>query len=188
VMDQLRVALVHAPDVSARTAIVRESRVLARERQIFGGILPTRRTGRNQHVGTSLFSARTVPAEPSDLAPHCAPSGHLQGRSRGKRSLSSTRRHWDDERETGNPATALSERPNPQSSREGARVQTSHATPTCAFGSKASNGSPAIRAARSDLRRNTQMTAPVVEHFPSKVERSHLMSTERRGLIGGQRY
>ena len=79
VMDQLRVVLVHAPDVSAKTAIVRDSRVLARERQIFGGILPTRRTGRNQHVGTSLFSARTVPAEPSDFAPRCAPSEPLVG-------------------------------------------------------------------------------------------------------------
>jgi hypothetical protein len=32
------------------------------------------------------------------------------------------------------------------------------------------------------------MTAPVVEHFPGKIERSHLMSTERRGFIRGQRY
>ena len=55
VMDQLRVVLVHAPDVSARTAIVRDGRVLARERQVFGGILPTRRTGRTRHVGTPRF-------------------------------------------------------------------------------------------------------------------------------------
>ena len=47
VVDQLRVALVHAPDVPARAAIVRDSRELARERQIPGGILPARRTGRS---------------------------------------------------------------------------------------------------------------------------------------------
>ena len=56
VMDQLRVVLVHAPDVPARTAIVPDSRELARDRQIPGGILPTRRTGRTRHVGTSTFS------------------------------------------------------------------------------------------------------------------------------------
>ena len=67
VVDQLRVVLVHAPDVSARTAIVREIRVLARERQIFGGIFPTRRTGRIRHVGKSSFSARNVPAEPQAI-------------------------------------------------------------------------------------------------------------------------
>jgi hypothetical protein len=32
------------------------------------------------------------------------------------------------------------------------------------------------------------MTAPVVEHFSSKIERSDLMRSERRGFIGGQRY
>ena len=47
VMDHLRVVLMHAPDVSARTAKARVSRVLARQRQIFGGVLPTRRTGRS---------------------------------------------------------------------------------------------------------------------------------------------
>ena len=72
VMDQLRVVLVHAPDVSARTAIVREIRVLARERQIFGGIFPTRRTGRIQHVGTSSFAARTVPAQLQAILRHVA--------------------------------------------------------------------------------------------------------------------
>ena len=64
VVDQLRVVLVHAPDVSARTAIVRDIRVLARERQIGGGVLPTRRTGRTRHGGKSSFPARNVPAEP----------------------------------------------------------------------------------------------------------------------------
>ena len=47
VMDQLRVVLVHAPNVSARATKVQVSRVLARQRQIFGCILPTRRTGRS---------------------------------------------------------------------------------------------------------------------------------------------
>ena len=64
VVDQLRVVLVHAPDVSARTAIGRDSGVLARERQIGGGVLPTRRTGRTRHGGKSSFPARNVPAEP----------------------------------------------------------------------------------------------------------------------------
>ena len=77
VVDQLGVVFVHAPDVSARTAIVRDSRELARERQMFGGILPTRRTGRTRHVGKSSFFARNVPAEPSDFAPRSAPSGPL---------------------------------------------------------------------------------------------------------------
>ena len=67
VVDQLRVVLVHAPDVSARTAIVRDSRVLARERQIVGGVLRTRRTGRTRHVGKSAFPARNVPAEPQAI-------------------------------------------------------------------------------------------------------------------------
>ena len=67
VVDQLRVVLVHAPDVSARTAIVRDIRVLARERQIGGGVLPTRRTGRSRHVGKSSFPARNVPAEPQAI-------------------------------------------------------------------------------------------------------------------------
>ena len=55
VVDHLRVVLLHAPDVSARTAIGQVSRVVARQRQIFGGILPTRRTGRIWHVGKSLL-------------------------------------------------------------------------------------------------------------------------------------
>ena len=67
VVDQLRVVLVHAPDVSARTAIVPDSRVLARERQIVGGVLPTRRTGRTRHGGKSSFPARNVPAEPQAI-------------------------------------------------------------------------------------------------------------------------
>ena len=63
VMDDLRVVLVHVPEVSARTAIVQVIRVLAWQRQKFGGVLPTRRTGRTRHVGNSSLSARNVPAE-----------------------------------------------------------------------------------------------------------------------------
>ena len=77
VVDQVRVVLVHAPDVSARTAIVRDDSVLARERQMFGGILPTRRTGRNWHVGNSSFPARNVPAEPQLFPPSFWASGPL---------------------------------------------------------------------------------------------------------------
>ena len=67
VVDQLRVVLVHAPDVSARTAIVPDIRVLARERQIGGGVLPTRRTGRSSAWWKSSFPARNVPAEPQAI-------------------------------------------------------------------------------------------------------------------------
>ena len=88
VMDQLRVVLVHAPDVSARTAIVRESRVLARERQIFGGILPTRRTGRSVE---QLIVSRTerTSSPTSDLRHVARRLDSFVSRSRGKRSLSS---------------------------------------------------------------------------------------------------
>ena len=92
VMDQLRVVLVHAPDVSARTAIVRESRVLARERQIFGGILPTRRTGRSVE---QLIVSRTerTSSPTSDLRHVARRQDSFVSRSRGNRSLSSSRRH-----------------------------------------------------------------------------------------------
>ena len=76
-MDQLRVVLVHAPDVSARTAIVRDSRVLARERQIFGGILPTRRTGRIGMLETHRFPHGTCQLTHKRFAPRCAPSGQF---------------------------------------------------------------------------------------------------------------
>jgi hypothetical protein len=76
VMDQLRVVLVHAPNVSARTPIVRESRVLARERQIFGSILPTRRTGRTLEQRHRSRTERASSAT-SDFAPRCATSGQF---------------------------------------------------------------------------------------------------------------
>ena len=55
-LNQLRVVLVDTPDVSARTAIVRDIRVHAWERQIVGGVLATRRTGRTRHAGSHCFS------------------------------------------------------------------------------------------------------------------------------------
>ena len=66
VMNQVRVVLVHAPDVPARTAIVRDGRVPARERQTFGGILPTRRTGRSVEQVIVSRTERTSSAT-SDL-------------------------------------------------------------------------------------------------------------------------
>ena len=69
VVDSVRVALVHAPDVPARTAIVRDSSELARERQIPGGILPARRTGRSlDQVSVSRHKR---------FAQRCAPSGQF---------------------------------------------------------------------------------------------------------------
>ena len=66
VVDPLRLVLIRAPDVSARTAKVRDIRVHAWERQIVGGVLATRRTGRTgrtRHGGKSSFPARNVPAK-----------------------------------------------------------------------------------------------------------------------------
>ena len=91
VMDHLRVVLVHVPDVSARTAIVQASRVLARQRQNSGGILPTRRTGRSVEQVIVSRTERTSSAT-SDLRHVAGRLDSFVSRSRGKRSLSSPRR------------------------------------------------------------------------------------------------
>ena len=73
VADPLGVVFVHAPDVSARTAIVPDIRVLARQRHIGGGVLPTRRTGRSRHGGKSSFPHGTCQLSHKRFAPRCAP-------------------------------------------------------------------------------------------------------------------
>jgi hypothetical protein len=65
--DPLPLFLVDTPDVSARTAIVRDIRLLARERHEGGSLLPTLRTAPTGHVWKSAFPARNVPAEPQAI-------------------------------------------------------------------------------------------------------------------------
>ena len=74
VLDQLRVVLVaysiRVRKDSDRTQI---SRVHAWERQIVGGGLATRRTGRRSEVPGATVLARNVPAQPQANRPRCEP-------------------------------------------------------------------------------------------------------------------
>ena len=84
VLDQLRVVLVDTPDVSARTAIVRDIRVHAWERQIVGGVLATRRTGRSRHAGRHCSSHGMCQLSHKRIGHVAGRRGRLKARSRAK--------------------------------------------------------------------------------------------------------
>ena len=74
-MDQLWVVLVHAPDVSARTAIVQTAACLLGNGKYLAAFFP--QAGQGGVLNKSLFPARNVPAPHERIAPRRGPSGQF---------------------------------------------------------------------------------------------------------------